>query len=125
MNLLQLLFRTSVLGLKRICCKNVSVCVFYLFKEIPPSSQTTQYISLHGFDSFVCTTNIESVSSYSPWEELVVSLPDAQTASHILPPDEELASICKATIKHEPAARPSACRASTQGSCSLFYWDET
>lgn len=33
--------------------------------------------------------------SYSPREELVVSLADAQTASHILPPDEELAAICK------------------------------
>lgn len=43
----------------------------------------------------VCTANIESVLSYSPREELVVSLADAQTASHILPPDEEFASICK------------------------------
>lgn len=45
---------------------------------------------------FACLTKAESsVLSYSPREELVVSLADAQTASHILPPDKELASICK------------------------------
>ena len=45
------------------------------------------------FSLFVCMTNIESVLSYSPREVLVVFLPDAQTTSHILPPNEELASI--------------------------------
>lgn len=45
---------------------------------------------------FLHLTDTESsVLSYSPREELVVSLADAQTASNILPPDEELASICK------------------------------
>lgn len=53
-------------------------------------------------------TNIDSVSSYPPWEVLVVSLPDAQTTSHILPPDEELPSICNATIKHQRAVSASA-----------------
>lgn len=72
---------------------------------------------------FVCMTNIESVLSYSPWEVLVVSLPDAQTTSHILPPNEELVSICNATIKHQHAVRLSACWASAQGSCTFNNLD--
>lgn len=74
---------------------------------------------LDSFHPLAYMTNIESVLSYSPWEVLVVSLPDAQTTSNILPPNEQLASICKATVKHVCAVTLSACWASVQGSCSL------
>lgn len=63
--------------------------------------------------------------SYSPWEVLVISLPDAQTASHILAPHEELASIWNSMLTEHQHSLATVCSKLNLKECitqELYFW---
>lgn len=57
-------------------------------------------------------SDVTNHCSHPPWEVLVISLPDAQTASDVLPPNEKLTTIWK--VNRQNWAGSQTCRASNK-----------